>query len=438
MISLEEWEEKTKLTEVQKQAVHDIQEACLDLPLPSSWYFEKVSAATTPPLIKKTPSTADLLASAKATTDGIDTLQSFFDWFANIESEMDQEDVYRDHLQKVQHYRQACIILLDHLQQTRLALEVLEKDYAFVSEKTSTVQAACESILKDQERLTHIADELSQRLDYFNHLEVVAKLLNAPGENVCLDPEFIPALSKLDECIEYMNQHPQYKDAELYFMRFKQYMTKAMTLIKMYVVSTIKSLGQEISKQNKDASITIGKQTTTCYVRFRVIAPTVKSLTSQIEKRAQDYQSLYDDILYTYAQTRQQLIVPIITRKLHESSDMDLLQLAKNGCAYMMNLCSDELVLFYSLFQPSYDNQLYQYLETLISHFYNFIWPRIHRENDTTVLSELCNIFSMYVMQDKQHYDEYENKRLKFGSLIHRLLSNTQAKLAVKSPNTAQ
>lgn len=37
MISLEEWEEKTKLTEVQKQAVHDIQEACLDLPLPSSW-----------------------------------------------------------------------------------------------------------------------------------------------------------------------------------------------------------------------------------------------------------------------------------------------------------------------------------------------------------------------------------------------------------------
>ncbi|CEG76467.1 Putative DNA repair helicase rad15 [Rhizopus microsporus] len=183
-------------------------------------YFEKVSAATTPPLIKKTPSTADLLASAKATTNGIDTLQSFFDWFANIESEMDQEDVYRDHLQKVQHYRQACIILLDQLQQTRQALEVLEKDYAFVSEKTSTVQAACESILKDQERLTRIADELSQRLDYFNHLEVIAKLLNAPGENVCLDPEFIPALSKLDECIKYMNQHPQYKDAELYFMRF--------------------------------------------------------------------------------------------------------------------------------------------------------------------------------------------------------------------------
>ena len=36
-ISLEEWEEKTKLTEKEKQSVFDLQDACAELPLPSNW-----------------------------------------------------------------------------------------------------------------------------------------------------------------------------------------------------------------------------------------------------------------------------------------------------------------------------------------------------------------------------------------------------------------
>lgn len=36
-ISLEEWEEKTKLNEKQKQSVYDLQDACAELPLPSNW-----------------------------------------------------------------------------------------------------------------------------------------------------------------------------------------------------------------------------------------------------------------------------------------------------------------------------------------------------------------------------------------------------------------
>lgn len=38
-ISLEEWEEKTKLDDKTKQSVYDIQEACAELPLPPNWVF---------------------------------------------------------------------------------------------------------------------------------------------------------------------------------------------------------------------------------------------------------------------------------------------------------------------------------------------------------------------------------------------------------------
>lgn len=36
-ISLEEWEEKTKLNDKEKQSVQDLQDACAELPLPSNW-----------------------------------------------------------------------------------------------------------------------------------------------------------------------------------------------------------------------------------------------------------------------------------------------------------------------------------------------------------------------------------------------------------------
>ncbi|CAO3685782.1 unnamed protein product [Rhizopus stolonifer] len=286
----------------------------------------------------------------------------------------------------------------------------------------------------DQERLTALADALGERLVCFDQLEPVARLLNSSRENVCLDKEFIPMLGQLDQCILYMNQHAHYKDSELYLMRFRQYMTRGMTLIKMYVVSCLKNLGQDIYKQLKDGSMTIGKQTTICYMKFKGIAPTIKSLVSQIEKRCEhtEYQSLYDDVLYTWFQTRHYLLSPIITRKLQQFEASDLLTLAKGVCAYMMNVCKDEFDLYHSLFQSPQEERLYQYLELLTQQFYNHLWSRINRENDMNTLNELCNLFSMYVMQDNNEYQE-ERKQLKFGKLIQTLLKDTQGRLFSRS-----
>jgi hypothetical protein len=41
------------------------------------------------------------------------------------------------------------------------------------------------------------------------------------------------------------------------------------------------------------------------------------------------------------------------------------------------------------------------YLDLLTSHLYDYLRPRIIHENDIIILSELCNVFLMYVMQDE-------------------------------------
>jgi hypothetical protein len=40
-----------------------------------------------------------------------------------------------------------------------------------------------------------------------------------------------------------------FKDAELYLMRYQQCLTRSMTLIKIYFVNTIKITGQEVARK---------------------------------------------------------------------------------------------------------------------------------------------------------------------------------------------
>lgn len=171
----------------------------------------------------RTLSTANLLAEATAADTAaekhvaseigsekpIETLQEFFDWFAVMESEMEkgQEDVYRNHLSIVELYQNACDEFLEDLKTTCQLFDDMEKDYSFVDVRTRSIQTACETLLEEQHRSTRLAEGLAARLEYFNQLEPIAKLFNSPGDDICLQPDFIPMLEKLDECIEYMQEH---------------------------------------------------------------------------------------------------------------------------------------------------------------------------------------------------------------------------------------
>ncbi|CAO3632757.1 unnamed protein product [Cunninghamella echinulata] len=361
------------------------------------------------------------------------------------EMEKGQEDIYRDHLSIVSFYKEVCDEFLNDLQSTRKLFDDLGNDYGFVEKQTKSLQTTCEELLEEQHQLTQLADALTERLQYFNQLEPIAKVFNAPGDDICLKPDFIPMLEKLDECITYMNDHLNYRDSELYLMRFRQCLTRAMTLIKMYAISTIKTLGYETYKQimskNADPTMTLSKQTTIFNVKFRTIAPTIKNLADEVEKRGRghtEYMTLYKEIISVYIQTRQQVLSPIISRKIMElgPNGGNLLTFARNGCAYIMGLCSDEYNLFYTFFQTGED-EIYEYLELLTSYLHDYLRPRIIHENNILVLSELCSIFQMYVLQENQLLPVTDNdaskKEVVFGHLIQDALEDAQTRLVFRS-----
>ncbi|KAI8367627.1 Sec34-like family-domain-containing protein [Radiomyces spectabilis] len=462
-ISLEEWEEKTQLDDKQQQSVYQLQEACLELPLPSHWLFND-RLHTSPSLGVLSKQLSGLSSQPRSVTNlaamneanheqmaalgaekPVETLQQFFDWFAVMESEMekDQEDVCRNYFEIIMLYRNACDEFLRDLDGTTRLFDELKGTYAFVEERTKSLQSTCETLLHEQGSLTKLADGLAEKLAYYNHLDPIAKLFNAPGDDICLNPQFVPMLKTLDECINYMQQHLEYRDSELYLMRFRQCMTRGMTLIKMHAVTSIKSLGYDIYKQIKaktDASVTgQSKQTTLLYVKFKALGPSLRPLISQLESRCQghkEYEALYRDILNAYFQTRQQLLNPIISRKIAQlaPSTTNMLTFAQNGCAYMMNLCMDEYNLARHFFRSA-DDELYAYLDELTSYLYDYLRPRIIHENDISTLSDLCSIFQLYVMQDERRIgtDNNSQQGLMFGHLIQHVLEDAQGKLVFRA-----
>lgn len=77
-----------------------------------------------------------------------------------------------------------------------------------VQAQTTTFQQQCEGILKEQRRITSLADDLDKNLKYYNFLGPATKRLNAPGAGTFVrSKEFSEMLSRLDECLEYMTSH---------------------------------------------------------------------------------------------------------------------------------------------------------------------------------------------------------------------------------------
>ncbi|KAG0005555.1 Golgi transport complex subunit 3, partial [Entomortierella chlamydospora] len=337
----------------------------------------------------------------------IETTQQFLDWFSGIEGEMerDQEDVYRNYLTVVVLYKEACDGFLKQIDETTECFKSLEGHYAFVEEKTRALQQACEKLLLEQTNLQTLADLMASKLSYFHQLEAVTRLFNSPGDDVCLRTEFIPMLSKLDECLDYVQQNLKYRDSELYQMRFRQCMTRGMTLIKMHLITKLRALSAEVASKKpvlaKGESIKPAMATALFYVKFRAIAPPLRSLVAELEKRCvshKEYNSLLNDCYNCYFSVRQQHLASMIVSKIQEMG-------------------------------PSQQDKLNGYLDTLIGYLYDYLRPRIIHENKIDILSELCVV--MNIQQSDIPIDE--NSHLAFGHLIRNMLHDAQHRLVYRA-----
>lgn len=107
------------------------------------------------------------------------------------------------------------------------------------------------------------------RLEYFQELDHVTRMLNSPGESLVLQADFLLMVERVDVCLEYLNSHvsifntilctsngnhekQDFQEARVYTLRFHQCLMRAMTLVKMFFVASLRALTADIQRRTSD------------------------------------------------------------------------------------------------------------------------------------------------------------------------------------------
>ncbi|CCO27164.1 Conserved oligomeric Golgi complex subunit 3 Short=COG complex subunit 3 [Rhizoctonia solani AG-1 IB] len=256
-LTVEDWEAKAPLDDVEVRSVLSLKIRCEEKKPPLKFRDEDSPSRPSTPVLGRHGGLFSSAPGSRSATpvpmltitkDGashplhpqvpLETPQQFHDWFALIDRSItySQESHFRSHLQNVEAQLVSCDNLLDRVHGASDDLTLLHNDWQSVEDRGESLKGAAQRLLEERDRLIQVTDAIGARLEYFQELEYATRMLNHPGEALVLQTDFLLMVERVDVCLEYMKTHRHFKEAEIYLLRFQQCLTRAMTLIKMYLV----------------------------------------------------------------------------------------------------------------------------------------------------------------------------------------------------------
>ncbi|KZT22200.1 Sec34-domain-containing protein [Neolentinus lepideus HHB14362 ss-1] len=486
VISLEEWEAKAPLGELEIKSVNAIKTASERVPLPLKFSIEdSPSRPSTPTLRHKLrassnsrPSTPQPGSSRLGPSSShallpkqpIQTPQQFYDWFALIDRSVahSQEAHFRAHLENLSEHLATCDRLVQRVDEIDTEVDEMMREWRSVEEGGKNLKEACERLLEERDQLLELTDAIGERLEYFQELEHATRMLNHPGESLVLQTDFLYMVERVDICIDYLRAHRHFKEAEVYLLRFQQCLTRAMTLIRMYFVGSLKALTSDITRRISSQDVSSTAQTHLLYTRFKSVSPQLAPLLGELERRArahpEELHALLGECHAAYFSARKNLLVPRLVEEIKglDPTRTELVELTRAGCSYLKQLCIDEFNLYRSFFNSGED-QLYAYLENLCDYLYDDLRPRILHEPRLTVLCEVCTVLQALMVLDvpslpssayNSDDDEYDDDqltidfdssrrkrgldRLHISHLLQMVLQDAQTRLFFKAQSVIQ
>ncbi len=390
----------------------------------------------------------------KITIDGASSINNeleFGNWYHPIEDELleasqEEYQLYRDRLHLSENHLDS---LLASTNSTLHLLSSLAESFKTVEAQTTAFRAQCQGLIADQRRISDLADNLGENLQFYRYLEPITKRLNAPGAGSFVrGKEFSEMLANLDSCLEYTQAHPSQREAQTYRSRYRLLLTRALTLIRVHFVNSLKDIAADVSKRIADRQLNDTTMSALLYAKFRVGASELKEVGQEIQKRAvtspgaepgaeAEYQSLMNELYQGYAATRGRLVVPIIRKKVSEiamapSTANDLVAFARTSIGYIRGMCFDEYELWTEWFEGR--EGLFEFLETLFEPVYDNLRPRIIHENQLVKLCELCTLLQTRYMRDQEEDPEPEDEnQLDFSILVQSTLEDAQTRLVFRA-----
>ncbi|KAJ7223524.1 Sec34-like family-domain-containing protein, partial [Mycena pura] len=429
-LNMEEWEAMAPLTDREIASVAALKTASERVPLPHKFDEEEPGSSSRPSTpvgrgaagrldpgraggLGSRPSSPMPPTSARAATHAlhpkqpVQTPQQFYDWFAIIDRSVahSQEAHFRAHVASVSEHLDTCDRLVERIDEVDAEVDGMLEGWRGVEEGGKSLKDACERLLEERDRLLEMTDEIGTRLEYFQELEHATRMLNHPGESLVLQTDFLYMVERVDICIDFLKANRHFREAEVYLLRFQQCMTRAMTLIRMYFVGSLKALSADVSRRMSEKNVSATAQMHLLYTRFQSVSSQLSPLLGELERRAQahpaELAALLTECHSAYFSTRKGLLVGRLTEEIKglDPTRTELVELTRTGCGYLKQLCTDEFKL-YQVFFSTGEEQLYLYLENLCDYLYDDLRPRILHEPRLTALCEVCTVLQALMVLD--------------------------------------
>ncbi|KAL3997944.1 Sec34-like family protein [Acanthocheilonema viteae] len=317
----------------------------------------------------------------------------------------------------------------------------LRSNYEMVTERTSSLHNACDRMMAHQTQIAAGAEQIRANLYYYTQYESVMKKLNT-GKFSITGQVFTQILSTIDECLRFLNNHIHYKDSDTYITKYKQCLSRAMTVIRMGVMadleasnSAVKDRHMKLDVDNGQSGYSDDETFALLYGVFAARASSIRSTLNVAEQHFRDvaeFQLMAADCQQAYFKIRYEMLEPVIRstidelKRTHENSSCAL---TRNGCAFLLRLCDDEFRLYKQFFTVGGDDgsgsrsvavstpsgphasilaplisgttSFDDFIESLCRVFYDTLRPIIIHNPHLETLTELCTILKVEMIEER-------------------------------------
>ncbi|KAL7584819.1 conserved oligomeric Golgi complex subunit 3 [Lactuca sativa] len=403
------WEQNAPLTEQQHAAIIALSHAVVDRPFPSKLSQENISRENNGLSVSTKHGTVE----ESGEIDGVlVNTNQFYKWFTDLEAAMksETEEKYQQYVSTLTERIQTCDSILQQVDETLDLFNELQMQHQVVATKTKTLHDACDRMVIEKQRLIEFAESLRNKLNYFDELENVATSFYSSNTNVASE-NFLPQLKKLDDCITYVENNPQYAESNVYLVKFRQLQSRALGMIRAHVLSVLKSSTSQVQTALKGsggnkATVSEGVEASIIYVRFKAAASELKPVLEEIERRSsrKEYVQILSECHRIYCEQRLSLVKGIVSQRISEYSKKETLpSLTRSGCAYLMQVCQLEHQLFDHFFPSTSEDitSLAPLVDPLCTFLYDTLRPKLIHETNLDVLCELVDILKIEVIGEQ-------------------------------------
>ncbi|TYJ02327.1 hypothetical protein E1A91_A13G220500v1 [Gossypium mustelinum] len=403
------WEQNAPLTEQQQRAIQMLSHAVAERPFPANLAQERTSGQDKGLSVSTKD---DNFRDSEAIDEILVNSNQFYKWFTDLESALrsETEEKYQHYVDTVVDRIQTCDDILRQVDETLDLFNELQLQHQAVETKTKTLHDACNRLVMEKQRLIEFAEALRSKLKYFDELENITSNFYSPNMNVG-NANFLPLLKRLDECILYVENNPQYAESSVYLLKFRQLQSRALGMIRSHVVSVLKSASSQVqaaiwsSGGNKE-SLSEGVEASIIYVRFKAAASELKPILEEIESKAsrKEYVYLLAECHKLYCEQRLSLIKGTVHQRISEFAKKEgLPSLTRSGCAYLMQVCQLEHQLFHHFFPSSSEDvsSLAPLIDPLSTYLYDTLRPKLIHEANVDFLCEMVDILKAEVLGEQ-------------------------------------